>query len=692
MEKQQKKQLKRYIFWICLVLVVLLLAVMPLLASQSAESDGPQASILTATVQQRDITTQIIGGGQLSSNSTENVTIPAQIKLTKYLVGNGDSVKAGDPIARVDKVSVMTALEAVQETLDYLADQIADESSATESDIVTAQAGGLVKVLYAQTGDSVQDVMLRHGALAVLSLDGRMAVDIQHGTGLSHGDTVRVTVPDGSDVDGRVESAVGGVLTVSVKDKDYPIGETVTVKTEGGDLLGTGELYIHSPWNASAYHGTISAVNVVEGTTVSAGRQLFRLETSGHTAQFQILTSQRQEYEKLMQELFAMYESGVVTAPCDGFVTGVDKDGAFLLAADSNQQDWFIQLLSNEIPGDPAETPEEPSDPSDPSDPPTEPEPPSEPTEPTDPDAPVYTVYVGQVVDESGTVALHPTVYSGITDLGTVPTTVSVGGGSEVWPLTDLYNKDLVTPYSGTAAVGNVLFKVVDGDGNITYVFAAVAASGQQNQGGFPGGLGNLGDLFAGFSGSIGGYTGGMAPAFEPYSLETLTIAAVTSQEQMTLKISVDEQDISHYHTGQGADITVEALPGQTFPAEVTSIGTTGTNAGGSSKFTVTLTLQKTGEMLPGMNASAYTALETAESVLTVPVAALVEEGARTLVYTGYDEKNAVLTGAVEVTTGLSDGEYVELLSGLDAGSTIYYAYYDTLEISNVAELSPFGF
>lgn len=686
MEKQQKKQLKRYIFWICLALSVLLLAVMPLLASQSAEADGPQASILTATAENRDITTQIIGGGQLSSKSAKSVTIPAQIKLTKYLVGNGDSVKAGDPIARVDKVSVMTALEAVQETLDYLAEQIADESSATESDIVTAQAGGLVKVLYAQAGDSVRDVMLRHGALAVLSLDGRMAVDIQHGTGLSHGDTVRVTVPDGSEVDGWVESAVGGVLTVSIEDDGYPIGETVTVKTEGGDPLGSGELYIHSPWNASAYHGTISAVNVEEGTTVSAGRQLFRLETSGHTAQFQILTSQRQEYEKLMQELFSMYQSGVITAPCDGFVTGGDKDGAFLLAAGDTQQGWFIQLLGNEIPSDPADAPEEPSEPAEPSTPPEEPE------NPTDPNAPVYTVYVGQVLDENGTVALHPTVYSGIADLNTVSATVSIGGGSEVWPVAELYNKDLVTPYTGTAAVGNILFKVVDGDGNITYVFAAVAASGQPTQGGISGGMGSLGGLIGGFSGSMGGYTGNTAAAFEPYSLETLTIATVTTQEQMSLEITVDEQDISHYHTGQTADVTVEALPGQTFPAVVTAMGSTGTNTGGSSKFTVTLTLQKTGEMLPGMNASAYTDLETAESVLAIPVAALVEEGARTLVYTGYDEKNAALTGAVEVTTGLSDGEYVELLSGLDAGSTVYYAYYDTLEISNVAELSPFGF
>lgn len=691
MEKQRKKQIKRYIAWGCLALLVLLLSVMPLLASRSAEEEGPQASILTTAAQTRDITTRIIGGGQLSSHSEEAITIPAQIKLTKYLVGNGDSVKAGDAIARVDKVSVMTALQAVQETLDYLAEEIADVSNDTEPDEVTAQAGGVVKILYGQKGDSVRDVMLKHGALAVLSLDGRMAVDIDRETGLSHGDGVLVSLPDGSEAEGRVESAVGGILTVSIADDGYAIGETVTVKTKDGTQLGSGGLYIHSPWNAFAYYGTISEVSVREGDTVSAGKRLFRLETSGHSAQFQILANERQEYEELMQELFAMYESGVVTAPCDGFVTGVDTDGSFLLAADSSQQNWFIQLLSNEAPSDPAAPPEAPPEVPEPSEEPgpgEEPEVPEESEPPTEPEGPVYTVYVGQVLDENGTVALDPTVHSGITDLSTVPTTVGLGGGSEVWPISGLYTKDLTTPYPGTAAVGNILFKVIDAEGNVTYVFAAVAGSGQQSQGGMPEMPGGMGSL----SGILGGFSGGSVAAFEPYSLDTLTIATVTSQEQMTLEITVDEQDISHFRTGMEAEITVEALTGQSFPAVVTAIGSTGTNSGGSSKFTVTLTLQKSGDMLPGMNASAYLDLETAASVLTLPVAALNEEGTRTLVYTGYDEKNEVLTGPVEVTTGLSDGEYAQILSGVEAGTTVYYAYYDTLEISNIPKQSRFGF
>ena len=72
--------------------------------------------------------------------------------------------------------------------------------------------------------------------------------------------------------------------------------------------------------------------------------------------------------------------------------------------------------------------------------------------------------------------------------------------------------------------------------------------------------------------------------------------------------------------------------------------------------------------------------------VLTLPAAALTEDGSKTIVYTALDKKTGELTSLVEVTTGLSDGEVVEILSGLGSGDTVYYAYYDTLEESDAVE------
>lgn len=693
MDKHQKKQLKKYITWAVLALMVVVLAVMPLIAGNTAPADGPQASLLRTTAEKRTIQSQIIGGGLLSSEATEALTIPKEVKLTEYLVGNGDSVKQGDPIARVDKVSVQSALVAVQETLDYLSGKIADAGTDSDEDEVKAHAGGLVKILYGQKGDSVREVMLEHGALAVLSLDGRMAVDLACTDDLKTGSTLLVTLSDGTEINGKVESCAAGTLTVSVKDDDYAIGEEVTVTTQAGASLGSGTLYIHNAWNAAAYYGTISKVNVKEGATVSAGKSLFTLEVGDYSTQFQILSAQRQEYEELMYDLFQMYDSGIISAPCDGVVTGVDEAGAFLLAA-GTEQAWQVQLLSNNTQ---ATTPtwtvtllsnfqpnaaesntadwlpngQWPSTGDDSTGS-------SDPSEPADPSEPTYTGRIGKVTSveaDSVTLLLGNDTYTG---------TLRFFGGLALPDESSMTSMTYTgATYSGIAAgdivvyTGTELLKVTTGSGGSAS--DGTDTSTQQPTTGSMGGM-------------MGGMGGTQVPSFEPYSLETLTVASVTSQEKMSLEISIDEQDIAKLYTGQEATITVEALTGQSFPAVVTSISNTGTNEGGSSKFTAKLTLSKSGDMLPGMNASAFLTLDAADETLSIPVSALVEQDGKTLVYTACNEKEGILEKPVEVTTGLSDGEYVEILSGLSAGDTIWYAYYDTPEISNIPVPGGFGF
>lgn len=87
---------------------------------------------------------------------------------------------------------------------------------------------------------------------------------------------------------------------------------------------------------------------------------------------------------------------------------------------------------------------------------------------------------------------------------------------------------------------------------------------------------------------------------------------------------------ISKVSLGQTAVITVNALNGESFEGVVTQIGADGTSDGGNSKFTVELTLVRSGDMLNGMNATAVFTLDTAQSVLSVPAAALNEDGSET--------------------------------------------------------------
>lgn len=686
MDKKRKNSVRKYISWALLAAVVALLATMPMMAKNSNATDEAKASILSGTVTKQTLLSQLLGGGTLASQEAVEVTVPEAVKLTGYKVGNGDIVNRGDIIATVDRVTVMQAITQVQETLENLQEEIEKISDEEAPQTVKAQADATVKAVYAQKGDSVQDVMLQNGALAVLSLDDRMAVQIPCVSDLKNGDDVPLTLPDGTQITGTVETNRDGVLTVVFEDKDYAEGTEVSVEGRG-----KGAMYIHSRYNVLAYSGTVTSVKVEAGDSVDSGDTLIKLEDTGHTARFYQLTSQHREYEELMLELFTMYQSQTLTAPVDGVITGVDEDGAFMLSSTGS---YTLSRLANAPNGD---------------------------------DESTYLNFVGKVMEvgiDGLVVMLNPQTLeiTDYMDLSTVPLdpvfmTESVTYTAAA-PIYELVEGQWVQIEQTQITAEDVLLFAGDEEGNFVWLVRVQKAATQPEQPegptepsdptvptdpvipdypsypSFPsypnidisGMYGDLyGDMYSGMTGMP------QQESDETYSLETVTVASVTSQEEMTLSITVDELDIRSVHVGQQAQILVDALTGEKFTAVVTQVASTGESSGGNSKFTVELTLEKSGDMLPGMTASAFFTLDTMENVLCVPVEALAEQGLQTVVYTGYDAENEVLTNPVVVTTGLSDGQQVQILTGLSEGDQIWYAYYDTLEISNIPDMGGFS-
>lgn len=673
MDKTLKKTIRRVIAWVSLATLVAVLTAMPLLARQNAEADGPVATVKSGTLQSRTISRTLSGGGVLSEEDAEEITIPAGVKLKSFLVRNGDAVSEGDALAQVDKLSVMEAITQVQETLDYLAKQIKAADDDEGASKIKSQTSGKVKVLYAQAGDNVQDVILQHGALAVLSLDGRMAVSLETTVKLAAGDTVTVTFADGKKVSGRVESCLVGKLTVSIPDENYALGEEVTLTAEDGEALGSGKLEISNPWNAAAYFGTVSNVHVTENQTVSAGTVLFTLKDVDHATTRALLVSQRQEYEDLMAKLFTMYETGVLSAPCDGIVSGVDEESPHLLRATEDgwfleplaaaEDGWTIQLLSGSVEEPPAET--------------TEPTEPSDPTEPSEPEVITYTVRVGMVkaADKGLLSMLMANGTQTVTSLKDVMISVSqmTTPAAEDISAASVYelSGEALKPLDYTAVkAGDILLFATDSQGGYAVVRTAAPGGTQK-----PGGMGGMGNI----SGMFGGMTGGSGQTqtqFQLFDLTETTVLTVTPNETMTLDITVDELDIGLVQPGMAAKITVTALGAEQFPGTVTEIGTA-VNSGGHSKFTVTITLARSEKMLGSMSATAVMELNTQENVLCIPTAALQEDGSRLFVYTGYDAKKEAFLEPVDVTIGASDGEFTQILTGLSEGDTFYYAYYD---------------
>ena len=672
MDKARKKNIKRIIALVCVACVVVLLAAMPLIAKQDDKEDGPKASILSGSVTTGSINTELIGGGTLAEEDAVTISVPAAVKLTEFLVSNGQMVTEGTPIASVDRVTVMTAISQVQETLEYLSEQIEEASDTDSEEAVIALAGGTVKILYAEEGDSVQSVMLEHGALETEST-------------LAVGTAVTVTLSDGTAVSGKIVKNLAGEMTVTLEDDGYAVDDQVQVTAENGTAIGSGQLYIYSPWNATAYAGTVDDIKVSVGDTLSAGKTLMVLSDVGYSATYRQLIAQRQEYEELMLDLFKMYQTETITAPCDGVVSGIDKDSVQLLSAGS--QGYVLSFLANA---------------------------------PNEDDETLYSNYVGQVTGisvEGWSLNINPEAIpiddyfelAGVS-LDTQLMTQAVLHTQTDIPVYTLSDGAWVQVSSSKIAAGDILMFAADGNGDLVWSVLLQKASqsdvpddptepseptqpSEPIQPSNPSGSTTPGFTYP--SGGSWGGTGGMAeqePAFELYGLEMAEIAAVTPQGTMTLEITVDELDIKALQVGMTTQVKIDALGGEKYTAAITEIGNTGTNNGGNSKYTVELTMERTENMLSGMTATATVVLSTVNDVLTIPADALVEQGNQTIVYTGYDEETETLLNPVAVKIGCSDGETVEILAGLSNGQTYYYAYYDTLEISFTPEFGGGGF
>ncbi|MCD8087713.1 MAG: HlyD family efflux transporter periplasmic adaptor subunit [Oscillospiraceae bacterium] len=164
-------------------------------------------------------------------------------------------------------------------------------------------------------------------------------------------------------------------------------------------------------------------------------------------------------------------------------------------------------------------------------------------------------------------------------------------------------------------------------------------------------------------------------------SASDVTVMTIAPNEVMSVSISVDELDILSLAKGQEAAVTIDAIEGETFTGVVTAIDTIGSSSGGVTKFTVQVAIEKTSQMLSGMNASVEITIAESDDCLVIPEDALNQSGNTTYVYTSYDESSDTLGGETEVTTGVSDGTSVEILTGLEEGDTVYYRYSEATSI-----------
>ena len=176
----------------------------------------------------------------------------------------------------------------------------------------------------------------------------------------------------------------------------------------------------------------------------------------------------------------------------------------------------------------------------------------------------------------------------------------------------------------------------------------------------------------------------------------TTAMAVIYDLSAMTLSMSVDELDVGSVKVGQQVNITADAVEGERFTGTVTNVSLESSFSNGVTNYPVTVLLDETGDLLPGMNVDAEIVLDSSKDALCIPAGALMR-GNRVYVKAGREAEtdagdpgrekgSAKETGgpeksqgnvpdgfvAVTVETGIINDDYVEILSGLSEGDEVY--------------------
>ena len=353
MANSRKKNRRRKTLSTVLILLALLIAGaavgVKLLRQRVTEAYGKKSGdeAQKAVVTRGSISTTISGSGTLSAQELTEVNVPTSVSLRTLCAAEGDTVAAGDPLAYLDLTSVLTAMNDIQEQLETLDADIAEAAKESVTALIKSTVTGRVKAIYCQNGDSVLSAMYEHGALMTISLDGHMAVDIP-AQGLKAGDETAVTLSNGTVYPGTVDRVEDGKATVLITDNRPLLGDKVTVTDAEGHPLGSGLLYIHQPLNITGYAGTVSRLAVTENTAVVKNRALVYLADTIFSANYDALLQQRDQLTQDLNELIALYKTGVIRAPIAGKVETITDERETPEGADTATEWAFAQLRPQE--------------------------------------------------------------------------------------------------------------------------------------------------------------------------------------------------------------------------------------------------------------------------------------------------------------------------------------------------------
>lgn len=141
----------------------------------------------------------------------------------------------------------------------------------------------------------------------------------------------------------------------------------------------------------------------------------------------------------------------------------------------------------------------------------------------------------------------------------------------------------------------------------------------------------------------------------------------ISGRTNLQIDIQITEKEIYKIKTEQTALVYIEAL-NKEYSGKVSRISYAGNTDKDFTLYTVTVTFEGiTDDVYLGMTGSAKIDIETKKGVYKVPTEAIIEDGNKRYILKSEWLNNPTLPQKdfyIEVETGLSDTDYVELISG----------------------------
>lgn len=606
------------------VCVVVLAAAGFAVYSKGADKSESQETVQSAEAEKGSISTTVVGTGTLENGTATDVVVPTGVKVKEVLVSSGDTVTEGQVLATLDEASIASELLEVKENIETVEDEIdalsdeADEEGTTEYLEAKVLNGQLSDLTEAETA---LESLLESQAITATCAGTISSINVQADTEVTK-----------SSESSASSSAAGNSNTNTVASADTT---AATASADGASSVIKTTVASSGENTSSSMAAGLTYLTADTSTSVDAN--------TGENDSIEYLSENGAEAESIITISECSVE---VEAP----VTGAAPQTAIA------ETDQYTGTISWNLSTDKFQS------------------------------GTSYTADIRLTAKEG--YEFSDSIFPVVKGADVTSQVVESDAGESILQIKAKFSKTASGEgTSGSVAAGAVSGGVSaitgstgsqSGTSGSSASGSASGTSGSGNSGSASSGSVNSGSASAASSGSDSSGTTGTSD----YSLYETAAFSIASATEASVSINVDELDILSVKEGQTATVTLDALDGQEFEGTITEVSNEASSGNSSAKYPVTITFEKTEDMLLGMSASATIHVNEAEDAVLIPVDALQEKGNSTFVYTKKDS-DGNLSGEVEVETGISNGSQVEITSGLEEGDTVYYLKAESSDTSS---------